>query len=144
MPLNGTDDFASAAARHQTDAWILLQSSRPDNAVHLAGFAAECALKADLQRSLGAVAARAYGHDLDRLSGRAAAWTAAVVGSPRFAHAVKRLKGTDLAHRHPNRRYWATTWPGQTAKGVVEQSALLVTRLVIDDHLDRGHPFSED
>jgi hypothetical protein len=47
-------DFGSAARRHLADAQLLKQSVRLPNADHLAGFAAECALKEILIRFLGA------------------------------------------------------------------------------------------
>jgi hypothetical protein len=45
------DDFPSAAVRHLDDAQVLADARRPDGAVHAAGFAAECALKALLVRA---------------------------------------------------------------------------------------------
>jgi hypothetical protein len=45
-------NYASAAARHWTDAEHLFGASRHDNADQLFGFAAECALKAALHSEL--------------------------------------------------------------------------------------------
>jgi len=39
------EDYESAAIRHFEDATALQSSGRPDNAGHLVGFAAECAIK---------------------------------------------------------------------------------------------------
>lgn len=39
------ENFESAALRHYEDATVLQSSGRPDNAGHLIGFAAECAIK---------------------------------------------------------------------------------------------------
>jgi hypothetical protein len=46
-------DFDSSAKRHITDAELLHAHSRPANADHLAGIAAECALKALIAAYLG-------------------------------------------------------------------------------------------
>ncbi len=43
------DDYEKAAIRHFKDAQILAQERRYDNAGHLIGFAAECALKKKLR-----------------------------------------------------------------------------------------------
>ena len=39
------EDYESAASRHFEDATSLREAGRPDNAGHLIGFAAECAVK---------------------------------------------------------------------------------------------------
>lgn len=49
-------DFQAAAERHYRDAELLAAGNRWPNADHLAGFAAECALKEMLLRFLGAQA----------------------------------------------------------------------------------------
>lgn len=44
-----SDDYGSAAARHYLDAKALKDSGQSDNAGHLIGFAAECAIKFRIQ-----------------------------------------------------------------------------------------------
>lgn len=39
------DDYKSAALRHFSDVAVLAEAGRTDNAAHLIGFAAECAIK---------------------------------------------------------------------------------------------------
>lgn len=53
MPTTPQTDFGSAAERHLADASLLHAHARPANADHLAGLAAECALKALIVGFLG-------------------------------------------------------------------------------------------
>jgi hypothetical protein len=53
-PTASVFDFSAAARRHYDDAEHLLSNNRLPSADHLAGLAAECALKAILLRFLGA------------------------------------------------------------------------------------------
>lgn len=53
MPTTRRTDFDSSAKRHIIDAELLHAHSRPANADHLAGLAAECALKALIASYLG-------------------------------------------------------------------------------------------
>jgi hypothetical protein len=57
-------DFPSAARRHLRDAQRLVDDS-PGNALYLAGYAAECALKAAVERPR--LHAPAFGHQLAKL-----------------------------------------------------------------------------
>jgi HEPN domain-containing protein len=59
-------DFPSAACRHLRDAKTLLPTS-PESALYLAGYVAECSLKAVIERS--GVHAPAFGHQLAKLEG---------------------------------------------------------------------------
>jgi hypothetical protein len=59
-------DFPSAASRHLRDAEGLLATS-PSNARYLAGYVAECALKAVVERSDPSFHALAFGHQLSKL-----------------------------------------------------------------------------
>lgn len=62
-------NFDRAAQRHYREAVLLRNSGRAANADHLAGFAAECALKAILLRFLGAQL-NAKGRPVSSVSGR--------------------------------------------------------------------------
>lgn len=73
-------DFPSAACRHLRDAKALLATS-PENALYLAGYVAECSLKAVIERS--GVHAPAFGHQLTKLEGDG--FDLAVALSPRSA-----------------------------------------------------------
>lgn len=61
-------DFSSAATRHLRDAEHLLAAS-PGNARYLAGYVAECALKAVIEQSDPMLHAPAFGHQLTKLEG---------------------------------------------------------------------------
>jgi hypothetical protein len=61
-------DFPSAATRHLRDAQHLLATS-PGNARYLAGYVAECALKAVIEQSDPVLHAPAFGHQLTKLEG---------------------------------------------------------------------------
>ena len=85
-----------------------------------------------------------HGHDLERMAGWAWPWTAAVAGDTRLHHAVGDLAGSALAHRHPDRRYWARGWSRADAERAVGLAGRLVAEHVIADLLDRGDPWGAD
>ncbi len=62
----GGDDYPEAAGKNLQDAQSLLAANRHDGAAYHAGFVVECALKTLVLLELGN--ARAFGHDIHRLS----------------------------------------------------------------------------
>jgi hypothetical protein len=87
------DDYSSAAKRHSVDAKTLSSAARYDNAGHLIGFAAECAMKYKLRALHKAPTLNFEGHHprpqtmiRQFLQGRrlAGPWLALVSGSPLF------------------------------------------------------------
>jgi HEPN domain-containing protein len=133
------DDFPSAAVRHLDDAQVLVDARRPDGAVHAAGFAAECALKALLVRALPGLNPKDAGHDLGGMVGKIDAWAAAVTGDRDLARcAVALSSGSALSEGHPNRRYWRSRWSDVDAAAVVAEARHIVDARVIGPWLDRG------
>lgn len=144
MPWTAQDDYASAAHRHMTDAQLLYNIGRLDNAVHLAGFAAECAVKSSLEAAMSGWAGKTGSHRIDQMAGRDARWLAAVSPESDLFHAVASVQRGVLSHKHPDRRYWASGWPEDETKDAVAAAAQIVGRCVLDPILDRGRSFRED
>jgi hypothetical protein len=49
MGIKATPDYVSAASRHRRDANFLFENKHHDNAAYIAGYVAECALKAIIE-----------------------------------------------------------------------------------------------
>ena len=62
--LGANEDYEDAAARHFSDADLLAQDCRWDDAGHLMGFAAECAVKHAVRRTLQVDVPRCHFPDL--------------------------------------------------------------------------------
>lgn len=92
-------DFPSAAARHLGDAEHLLATS-PGNARYLAGYVAECALKAVIEQSDPMLHAPAFGHQLTKLEGDG--FDLAIALAPRTARYRPRAKTV-----HDLRDHWS-------------------------------------
>lgn len=106
------EDYESSAIRHYEDAVELRNKGRLDNAGHLVGFAAECAIKfriANLRPQQDAP----HGHLPDLLLA-ARKHLGQRGGYPAM---YQLLKGGVLAHWSVNRRYHAT---GDTSPGEVD------------------------
>ncbi|RJP31918.1 MAG: hypothetical protein C4547_14740 [Phycisphaerales bacterium] len=73
------EDYPSAARRHLSDARMLLAASRTDNAAYLAGYVAECGVKAVMTLAAGF---KVYLH-LDQLTARPLALAADLSRSAR-------------------------------------------------------------
>jgi hypothetical protein len=122
------------------DARVLLRAERFDGAVHAAGFAAECALKARLERAIPGIDLKRGGHDLGALEGRDSAWAAAASGDRDLLRITSAVSRTLLTDGHPERRYWETTWTSEQATAVVHQATDVVDHRVVRPWLDRGQP----
>ncbi|MGB9145174.1 MAG: hypothetical protein WCC14_05095 [Acidobacteriaceae bacterium] len=97
------EDYESAAIRHFEDATALRLSGRSDNAGHLVGFAAECAIKhkmASLRPQINAP----HGHFPDLLI----AARKHLGARNRYSTMYDVLKGSVFAGWNVNRRYYAT------------------------------------
>lgn len=117
LRLANGDDHPEAAGKHLGDAHALLGASRNDGAAYLAGYVAECSLKALLLHEKGTPPAGAPplwkkgqdGHDLAKLQSDAA--TLAVVAGAKtaryFGPAVRGLTSLALAAWDPEMRYRA-------------------------------------
>lgn len=97
------DDYLSSALRHLVDCQTLEAQNRPHNAAYLAGYVIECGLKRVLE--VYGHSARAYGHDLSNLNGRALHLAALL--SPGIArYRIDRLNlGAVIGLWGPNMRY---------------------------------------
>lgn len=117
LRLPNHDDHPEAASKHLTDARALIAASRHDGAAYLAGYVAECSLKALLLYEKGMPAPGATppwkkgsdGHDLSKLQADVA--TLAAIGGAKtaryFGSSVKGLTSLPLAAWDPGMRYRA-------------------------------------
>lgn len=116
LRLANGDDHPEAAGKHLGDARVLLGASRNDGAAYLAGYVAECALKALLLHEKGTSAGTPLpwkkgrdGHDLAKLQSDAAtiAFVAGAKTARYFGPTVKGLTSLALAAWDPEMRYRA-------------------------------------
>lgn len=135
-----TANFAQAAMRHLVDASALFGAQRFDNAVYLAGYAAECSLKQRLVDVLPGTKARDDGHDLVTL---ALAWDVAVSGDPRSEAILQQIRNGDLSDGHPVRRYWPNHWSSEAAHPILLTARATVERAVIQPAIDAGDAWPE-
>jgi len=143
------EDYAAASARHFGSAQLLFDCDRFDCAVHLAGFAVECALKCWLSDALSNLVAgdgdmEIRTHDLSRLAGGDLAWASAVLASSTLASWIGHLESRSIAQSHPERRYWQDHhWTAVDAEDCVALARQLLDDAVLgpmlDDH-DRSGP----
>ena len=135
-----SDNFYAAAQRHFDDAVFLEQQGRSDNAIYLAGYVQECALKAYLEGSLAQLNARDFSHNIESLGQAAQCFSSAMsIRSPR--HLSQALQaGAVLDHGHPHRRYWPDLWQPQDAEDAIAQAKTLLDDLLWAPVLDRGGP----
>lgn len=115
------DDYEAAATRHLADAERLEVAGRLDNAGHLVGFAAECAIKFRIA-SLRPTAAATHGHFPDLLI------LARKQLGPRsnYTGMYNVLKGDIFKDWHVNRRYQNT---GLTTATEVTEWVIVTKRL---------------
>ena len=127
-------DFPSAASRHLRDAKALLVTS-PENAFYLAGYVAECSLKAVIVRS--GAHAPAFGHQLSKLEGDGFDLAVALApGSARYrpnAESVTRLRSS----WSESKRYESTgDTKAQQAAATVKLAEDIYRNCVIEMFLD--------
>ncbi len=97
------EDYESAAVRHFEDATTLQSSGRTDNAGHLIGFAAECAIKLKIL-NLRPQNNSPHGHFPDLLI----AARKHLGARANFSNMYDILKGDVFAGWNVNRRYYET------------------------------------
>jgi len=107
------ENYLSAAFRHHDD--IAAGVLSPDNSAYLAGYVVECTLKAVLEHY--GHAARAYGHDIVSLQGRALT-LAAIISPGAMRYRVDTIQNLQAAAAlwTPEMRYLST---GQFSAGDV-------------------------
>lgn len=127
------ESFAQAAARHLHDAKILLLEQRWDNAVYLAGYAAECAFKVLIEIYLDrhSSAVKKYGHDLKALEGKAMERLRVLYPVLGGQFPESRTNGTVLARWHPERRYAQSgLWSKSEADAAVGRTAEIYSEII--------------
>lgn len=103
------ENYDSAAMRHFEDATILRDSGRTDNAGHLIGFAAECAIKHRIT-SLRPMTNATHGHFPELL----VAARKQLGPRSRYTPMYDVLKGDVFKDWHVNRRYEQTGGTNET------------------------------
>ena len=142
MPPPKKDAFSDACRRHYQDAADLCDTGRWDNAVYLAGYVVECALKASLERWLQHVGvAASFAHELEDLESvllgdKEFDLLIALAPNPRPAQLIRRLANTLIVEGHPNRRYWKDGWTGTEARAVVSLAESILADSWLPDVLD--------
>lgn len=124
--------FSNAAGRHLCDAEIMLQNHRWDNAVYLAGYVVECALKLLVNHYFkNDKAAAKYGHDLEELEGKAIARLRVLYPILDKQLPASRTFGTVLAEYHPERRYARSgLWTEEEAKKAVKRAEEIYREII--------------
>jgi len=131
------DSFAEAASRHLKDSKLLLENTRFDNAVYLAGYVVECAFKTTLEFYIDQSRAKAYRHNLVSLQGNGmnrlrTLYPAAIPYIP-----ASQIDGTVLNQNHPHRRYSRSgLWNRDEAEKAVERAKEIFEQSVIKLVLD--------
>lgn len=134
----GAENFEAAARRHLDDAAILFDAHRFDNAVYLAGYVAECSLKARLAAAQPAFDPGEFSHRLDALSLAELLWNTIVLGSESALDLAERIAISFLSCRHPERRYWPDTWDRGEAESALDLAAQVYGQAVLRPILDEG------
>jgi len=136
MP-SSNDNFRDCAERHFNDSEFLLRNSRHDNAVYLAGFAVECALKFAVvhYQSRGLRDPLSYRH---RVGDIASELISALSLLPHSSASIvlQQIKSPNVTghplHGHPSRRYWSSgVWSWQEAVDAVDLAREAYRKVVI-------------
>ena len=137
------ESFANSAARHLSDAKILWDNQRWDNAVYLAGYVVECSFKLLVEQYFkNDKAAKKYGHDLSELEGKAMERLRVLYPKLDKQLPVSRITDTVLALDHPERRYAKSgLWTEEDAKLAVERAEEIyreiIPKLVLNGSISR-------
>ena len=103
------ENFASAAARHWDNAQFLGADDRWQEAAYLAGYIAECSLKALLECTAPDMLLRPLGHDLAALAGEALEMAVLLnPGSRRYPAAALLPGAVGVGRWQPEHRYEQT------------------------------------
>ena len=127
-------DFVAAATRHLHDARILNEKVCCDNAVYLAGYVAECALKAVVERS--GLTAQLFGHKLAKLEGDGLDLAVAMLpASARYRPPASAVRAINSAWS-PSLRYSPSQAGMVQSLGLVEAAAEIWTSCIGEMLLD--------
>lgn len=105
------DDYRDCAQRHLDDADFLFRNNRLDNAIYLAGFAIECALKFAVEYYQGQP--RDYSHRLHDIATHLINILSLLPNSPARSILNQIQSSRNSRHPlygHPGRRYWSSGW----------------------------------
>lgn len=132
MPKFDQDCYPDACARHRNDAEILLREKRYDNAMHLFGFAVECAFKTLVKKGI---------HDLKPLHSQVLATLA--ITNPKLCLQIGAVP-TKLSEGHPDRRYWSD---GHFSEQDAEEAKIYSNQIfdiLLNEHLKSIPNFQEE
>jgi HEPN domain-containing protein len=134
------DDYHAAAIRHFNDALLLLDQGRYDNAVYLAGYVQECAIKDLLVHRLSG--SRFAGKDISHVFHLIGAEGLAFLTASTIPFLTGRQTSDRgarvIAEGHPDRRFWPENWSLTDADAAVGQARCALTGLVFDQRLNDG------
>lgn len=135
MPTSNKDCFSDACVRHRKDAEILLGEKRYDNAMHLFGFAVECALKTLVDKP------QDYRHSIESLSSKVLVPFA--ITNPKLCLQIGAVP-IKLSDGHPERRYWSD---GYFSEQDVEEAKIYANQIfdiLLNEHLKSIPNFQEE
>lgn len=136
------EDYVSAAARHWDNAQFLADDNRWQEAAYLAGYVAECAAKALLERTAPGVLLRQLGHDLVALTGEALEMAMLLnPASRRYPVASVLPGGLGVSQWRPEHRYEPTGFlPEADFRQIIvegqEIGQSILLGLVLDGHIE--------
>jgi HEPN domain-containing protein len=123
------DDYPEAAGKHLTDASVLMTGGRYDGTAYLAGYVAECALKALIQMETGQ---GLRSHDL--LDLRTTLGTIASQAGPQtqrlYVSATAVLNGSNILNWKPGLRYQAAQVTTATAREWLQDATSIYSRII--------------
>jgi hypothetical protein len=126
------EDYASAAARHWDNAQFLGDDNRWQEAAYLAGYIAECSLKALLERTAPDILLQLLGHNLVALTGEALEMAALLNPTSRRYPVATLSPGTPGVSRwKPEHRYERTGFLTDREFQQIVAEAQLVGRSVL-------------
>lgn len=107
------DNFKDCAKRHLDDAYMLFRNKQFDNAIHLAGFSAECSLKAVITHY---ILLNKYNninlfiHDIELLAKNMQQFSPIDILIPQLGRLKLHMaiRASKLPIGHPERRYWSS------------------------------------
>ena len=135
------DNYKDCAKRHLNDAGFLFRSGRLDNAIYLAGFAIECALKFAVEYyqrqgyGLGNPLASRYRHNVHNIAVDLINVLSLLPNSSAFSVLSQiqspRSPGHPL-YGHPERRYWSSgLWSQKDAQKVINLAEDVYQNIVV-------------
>ena len=143
-----SDNYEDCAKRHLDDAEFLFKENRLDNAIHLAGFAIECALKFAVEyyqrqryRLLNPLNYKHRIHDIatDLIN------TLSLLPNSSARSILNQIKSPKSTghplYGHPDRRYWSSGWWSQNqVQTAIDLAKDIYQNIVVPIQLTRRLP----